>query len=155
MKLKSFPRKVFLSMDALPFLNHLLCICIFIQTLPKSLNICTCGYFISPKFVLFCFLSDFDVIYNTISTSTSVCPYPMDQGRPNIWGHGNWSPPSSRHTLTGMTSCCPDSFIKTTPPPPGYPWVSGGQEGPPQQRIRGLALDHQNIKDLSPKTSFK
>ena len=62
---------------------------------------------------------------------------------------------SFEHTLTGMISCCPDSFIKTTPPPPGYPWVSGVQEGPPQQRIRGLVLDHQNIKDLEPQNLVK
>ena len=35
-------------------------------------------------------------------------------------------------TLTGMTSSCPDSLLKTTQPLPRYPWVSGGQEGRPQ-----------------------
>ena len=35
-------------------------------------------------------------------------------------------------TLTGMTSSCPDSLLKATPPPPGYPWVSGSRKGPPQ-----------------------
>ena len=64
------------------------------------------------------------------------------------------------YTLTGMISCCPDSFIKTTPLPPGYPWVSGAQEGPPQpvcpqQRIRSLVLNHQNIKDLEPQNLVK
>ena len=61
----------------------------------------------------------------------------------------------SWRTLTGMTSCCPDSFIKTTPPPPGYPWVSGLQEGPPQQRILGLVLDHQVFKGRESKNLLK
>ena len=50
--------------------------------------------------------------------------------------------------------------MKTTPPPPGYLWVSGGQEGPPQQRIWGLVLDHQvfkgqESKNFSELTKFK
>ena len=31
---------------------------------------------------------------------------------------------ASNITLTDMTFRCPDSLIKTTPPPPWYPWVS-------------------------------
>ena len=54
-----------------------------------------------------------------------------------------------------MISCCPDSFIKTTPPPPGYPWVSRAQEGPPQQRIMGLVLDHQVFKGQEPQNLSK
>ena len=30
-------------------------------------------------------------------------------------------------TLTYLDSSCPRSLLKTTPPPPGYPWVSRGQ----------------------------
>ena len=54
-----------------------------------------------------------------------------------------------------MTSSFTDSILKTTPPPSGYPWVSGLQEVPPQQRIMGLVLDHQVFKGQEPKNLSK
>ena len=36
-----------------------------------------------------------------------------------------------RNTLTDPNSSCPGSLLKTTPPPPGYPWVPGCREGTP------------------------
>ena len=33
---------------------------------------------------------------------------------------------TNRYTLTDLDSSCPGSLLKTTPPLPGYPWVSGG-----------------------------
>ena len=46
-------------------------------------------------------------------------------------------------TLTDPTLSCPGPLLKTTPPPPGYPWVSGVQYVTPEPRNRGLVLDHQ------------
>ena len=49
-------------------------------------------------------------------------------------------------TLTDPTLSCPGSLLKTTPPPPGYPWVSGGRYVTPETRFRGLVLNHQLLK---------
>ena len=51
-----------------------------------------------------------------------------------------------RCTLIDPTLSCPGSLLKTTPPPPGYPWVSGGRYVTPEPRFRGLVLDHQLLK---------
>ena len=59
------------------------------------------------------------------------------------------------HTLTDPTLSCPGSLLKTTPPPPGYPWVSGGQYVTPEPRFRDLVLDHQLLKEPEPKTAQK
>ena len=40
-------------------------------------------------------------------------------------------------------SRCPRSLLKTTPPPPGYPLVSGGLYVTTEPKSRGLVLDHQ------------
>ena len=45
----------------------------------------------------------------------------------------------------------PGSLQKTTPPPPGYPWVSGGRYVTLEPRFRGLVLDHQGLEELEPK----
>ena len=63
-------------------------------------------------------------------------------------------------TLTDMTSRCPASLLKTTPPPPRYPWVSRGRHGPSLAKCRGLVLDHQvfkgqESKNVSKLTKFK
>ena len=47
------------------------------------------------------------------------------------------------------------SLLKTTPTPPGYPWVSGGQYVTPEPRFRGLVLDHQLLKEPEPKNHSK
>ena len=54
-----------------------------------------------------------------------------------------------------MTLRCPRSLLKTTPPPPGYPWVSGGRYVTQEPRIRGLMLDHQGLEELEPKNCSK
>ena len=54
-------------------------------------------------------------------------------------------------TLTDLTLSCPGSLLKTTPTPPGYPWVSGGLYVTPEPKFRGLVLDHQLLKELEPK----
>ena len=60
-------------------------------------------------------------------------------------------------TLTDLDSSCPGSLLKTTPPPQGYPWVSGGQYVTLKSRFSGLVLDHQGLEELElkkhPKTS--
>ena len=43
-------------------------------------------------------------------------------------------------TLTDLTLSWPGSLLKTTPLPPGYPWVSGGRHVTPEPRFRGLVL---------------
>ena len=58
-------------------------------------------------------------------------------------------------TLTVPTLRCPGSLLKTTPPPPGYPWVSGGRYVTPEPRFRGLVLDHQGLEELEPKNHSK
>ena len=58
-------------------------------------------------------------------------------------------------TLTDSTLSCPGSLLKTTPPPPGYPWVSGGRYVTPEPRFRGLVLDHQLLKAPEPKNLSK
>ena len=47
------------------------------------------------------------------------------------------------YTLTDLDSSCPRSLLKTTPPTPGYSWVSGGRYLTPEPRFRGLVLNHQ------------
>ena len=47
------------------------------------------------------------------------------------------------------------SLLKTTPPTPGYPWVSGGRYVTPVPRFRGLVLDHQGLEELEPKNRSK
>ena len=39
-------------------------------------------------------------------------------------------------------------LLKTTPPPPGYPWVSGGRYVTPEHRFSGLVLDYQDSVEL-------
>ena len=58
-------------------------------------------------------------------------------------------------TLTDLDSSCPGSLLKTTPPPPGYPWVSGGRYVTPDPRFRGLVLDHQGLEELELKNHPK
>ena len=58
-------------------------------------------------------------------------------------------------TLTDLTLSCPESLLKTTPPPPGYPWVSGGRYVTPKPRFRGLVLNHQLLKEPEPKKRSK
>ena len=58
-------------------------------------------------------------------------------------------------TLTDPTLSCPGSLLKTTPSPPGYPWVSRGRHGTPESRFRGLVLDHQLLKAPQPKIDKK
>ena len=61
-------------------------------------------------------------------------------------------------TLTDLDSSCPESLLKTTPPPPGYPWVSGGWYVTQEPRFSGLVLDHQGLEELElknhPKTAI-
>ena len=52
------------------------------------------------------------------------------------------------HTLTVLSSSCPRSLQKTTPTPPGCPWVPGGPGIIPEPSFRGLVLDHQVLKKL-------
>ena len=59
------------------------------------------------------------------------------------------------YTLTDLDSSCPGSLLKTTPPPPGYPWVSGGWYVTPDPRFRGLVLDHQGLEELELKNHPK
>ena len=54
-------------------------------------------------------------------------------------------------TLTDLDSSCPRSLLKTTPTPPGYPWVSGGRYVTPEPRFSGLVLGHQGLEELEPK----
>ena len=58
-------------------------------------------------------------------------------------------------TLTDPTLSCPGSLLKTTPLPPGYPWVSGGRYVTPEPIFRGLVLDHQLLKATEPKNGSK
>ena len=57
--------------------------------------------------------------------------------------------------MTDPTLSCPESLLKTTPPPPGYPWVSGGRYVTPESRLRGLVLNHQLLKEPEPKNYSK
>ena len=52
------------------------------------------------------------------------------------------------YTLTEPTLSCTGPLLKTAPPPPGYPWVSGGPYVTPEPRSRGLVLNHQGLKEL-------
>ena len=60
-------------------------------------------------------------------------------------------------TLTDPILSCPGPLLKTTPPPPGYPWVSGVRHVTPEPRFSGLVLDHQGLEELNlkehPKTA--
>ena len=58
-------------------------------------------------------------------------------------------------TLTDLDSSCPRSILKTTPAPPGYPWVSGGRYVTPESRFSGLVLDHQDLGMLELKNHPK
>ena len=58
-------------------------------------------------------------------------------------------------TLTDPTLSCPRSLLKTTPPTPGYPWVSGGRYVISESIFRGLVLDHQLLKEPEPKNYSK
>ena len=58
-------------------------------------------------------------------------------------------------TLTDLDSSCPGSFLKATPPTPGYPWVSGVRYVTPEPRFSGLVLDHQGLEELEPKNAQK
>ena len=51
-------------------------------------------------------------------------------------------------TLTDPTISGPGSSLKTTPPPPGYPWVSEGRYVTQEARFRGFLLDHQGLEEL-------
>ena len=57
--------------------------------------------------------------------------------------------------MTDLTLSCPESLLKTTPPPPGYPWVSGGRHVTPEPRFGGLVLDHQGSEELELKNRSK
>ena len=54
-----------------------------------------------------------------------------------------------------MNSSCPGFLLKTTPPHPGYPWVSGDRYVTPEPRFRGLVLDHEGLEELEPKKRSK
>ena len=58
-------------------------------------------------------------------------------------------------TLTDPPLSRPGSLLKTTPLPPGYPWVSRGRYVTPEPRFRGLVLDHQLLKEPEPKNHSK
>ena len=61
----------------------------------------------------------------------------------------------SHITLTDLDSSFPGSLLKTTPPPPGYPWVSGGRYVTQEPRFNGLVLNHQLLKEPEPKNCSK
>ena len=58
-------------------------------------------------------------------------------------------------TLTDPTLSCPGPLLKTTPPPPGYPWGSGVCYVTPEPKNRDLVLDHQLLKEPEPKKCSK
>ena len=58
-------------------------------------------------------------------------------------------------TLTNLDSSCPGSLLKTPPPPPGYPWVSGGRYVTHEPRFSGLVLDYQSLEELELKNQPK
>ena len=58
-------------------------------------------------------------------------------------------------TLTDLTLSCPGSLLITTPPPPGYPWLSGGCYVTAKPRFKGLVLNHYLLKELEPKNCSK
>ena len=57
--------------------------------------------------------------------------------------------------LTYLTLSHLGPLLKTTPPPPGYPWVSGGQDLTQEPRYRGLMLNYQLLKEPEPKNHSK
>ena len=75
------------------------------------------------------------------------------------WFHFSLSIFSNIHTefytLTDPTLNCPGSLLKTTPPPQGYPWVSGGQHVTQEPTFRGLVLDHQLLEEPEAKNTQK
>ena len=54
-----------------------------------------------------------------------------------------------------LDSTCPESLLKTTPPPPGCQWVPWGRKVTPEPSFRGLVLDHQVLKKLEIKERSK
>ena len=61
-------------------------------------------------------------------------------------------------TLTDPTLNYPGSLLKSTPPPPGYPWVSESQDMTPKPRFRGfssLVINHQLLKNHNQKSAQK
>ena len=58
-------------------------------------------------------------------------------------------------TQTNLDYSCPGSLIKTTPPSPGYPWVSGVRYMTPEPKLSGLVLDHQDLEELGLKNHSK
>ena len=57
--------------------------------------------------------------------------------------------------MTDLDSSCPGSLLKTTPPPLGYPWLSGGWYVTPEPRFSALVLDHQGLEELELKNHPK
>ena len=55
---------------------------------------------------------------------------------------------AQRNTLTDLGAKCLGSLLKATPPPQGYPWVSGGPYVTPEPKFSDLVLDHQGLEDL-------
>ena len=60
-----------------------------------------------------------------------------------------------QYTQTDLDSSCPGSLLETTPPLPGYPWVSWGCYVTPEPRFSGLVLDHQSLDELELKNHPK
>ena len=58
-------------------------------------------------------------------------------------------------TLTDLDSSCPGSILKTAPPPPGYPWLSGGRYVSPEPRFSGLVLNNQGLEEPELKNTQK
>ena len=69
--------------------------------------------------------------------------------------HKNLEICSHHISLTDPNASCPRSLLKTTPPPPGCPWVPGGPEVTPEPSFRGLVLDHQVWKQPEAKNLSK
>ena len=67
----------------------------------------------------------------------------------------NYSIPYIYYTLTIPSSNHHKSLLKTTPLPPGYPWVAGGWYVTPKPRFSGLVLDHQGLEELELKNNPK
>ena len=67
----------------------------------------------------------------------------------------DWKNLRKSSTLSDLDSSCPGSLLKTTPPPPGYPWVSGGRYVTPEPKFMCLVLDHQGLQELELKKHLK
>ena len=76
-----------------------------------------------------------------------------NQGQPLTWGKSLKIGYPLK--LKDPSSSCPRSLLKTTPPPPGYPWVSRGWYVTPEPRFSGLVLDHQGLEELELKNHTK